>query len=111
MFSSPEVDGIASSDYVGPDICLDCWRVQGEFPVHFEYNEPETKTRNPTHTSLSKWIGDQKNHKCDKKELVYADDPMSLMIGSVCVGCGQEFYIRLHDIRATSRDVDKKQCG
>lgn len=110
LFTSPDIDGISSSsEYVDPDICLDCGQVQGEFPVHFEYNEQEqTRITEPTHTSLKEWIEDQKNHKCDKKELVCADDPMAMMIGTVCVGCGKEFNIRLPDVRVEIGDVDKK---
>lgn len=30
---APDVDNICGGDYIEPDICLECGKVQGEFPV------------------------------------------------------------------------------
>lgn len=48
---------------------------------------------------LDSLIGEMMGHWCNGRSIVPADDPMSLKVGWVCLGCGKGWEIRLCDIK------------
>jgi len=49
--------------------------------------------------STVEWVDAMKEHKCDNKEFIPCDDPVNRKVGSVCVGCGEQFFVGILAMR------------
>jgi hypothetical protein len=59
---------------------------------------------------LDSLIGEMMGHWCNGRSIVPADDPMSLKVGWVCLGCGKGWEIRLCDIKVDTGCYKEMLC-
>ena len=59
-----------------------------------------------TYNTVPAWIQALRDHPCQDRDLLSADDPRARMLGAVCIGCQEEFLVGLIAVR----DTDSKSA-